>query len=375
MNENNSKKDLEEPEFLNEYEKIKINGKEWVLPDQPSTSFTKSRVDNLRNDISVSPDHSRFSNVEDVPISIQDGRGQTSNQIDLVIEAENMDAEIFDELGFKEQSDASKDITVTRYVVAKNRISDLDRKTRVQLAKMADKVGDVYIMQPLIQSDGSISLQDIETYLNIAQELRQETDSLTIVPVLHLSDTEGVEARMFAKSADEELSTEKYPLIGITGSSPFANKRSFLNVRGLSEKKLMVTQCPKKLDGSGLEGLRPVSRSHFYLAKDAKVVLSKKWLPGGGGENDEDERLELVQESHSVFDKESCDNAESAIPEFVSFEGQRDEITESSSTKDFELLHNELAICEGTKNIREKLEKEEKVLNDRDVLRQAIDRF
>lgn len=363
------------PKFLNETEVIKINGKEWYLPDQPIASFTRSRADDLRNDIDVSPDYGRYSSVEDVPVSIQDGRAQTENEIQKVIDAESTDADIFDQLGFKEVSDASKGIMVARHVISKKHLHKLDQETYLQLAELANEVADIYIMQPLIADDaGAISLESIENYLDIVEKLREETDSLTIVPVLHLSDAEGMAARKFANKVDEELATDDYPFIGISGNSPFSNKKSFLGVRQNSEKRLLVTQCPKKLTGSDLEGLRPISRSHFYMANEAKVVLDKKYLPGGNGDNDDD-RLDLVQESYSVFEKESCDEASSAISDFVSFKGQREEIEESSSTKDFELLHNELAITEGVRDICERLDAEEPVFDDKEVLRDAVVRF
>jgi hypothetical protein len=373
-NEEDEKRSEDPPKFLNDTEVFKINGKDWLLPDQPVASFTKAREDDLRNDISVSTQYDRFSNVEDVAVSILDGRANTENQIEKVIEAESTDADIYDDLGFKEVSDSSKDISVTRHVVPKSYLNQLDEETMIQLASIAEEVGDVYVMPPLTADEtGMIDSSSVEDYLEIAKTLRKETESMTIVPVLHLTKAEGEAPSIYASKVDQMLSTADYPFIGITGNNPFSNRKAFDLVREMSEKKLLVSQCPKKLTGSDLEGLRPVSRAHFYIAKEAKVVLDKKHLPGGGGSDEQ--RLELVQDSYSVFGKTSCENAESAIPEFVAFEAQRDEIEESSSTKDFELLHNEIAISEGVKDIRDKLDQEVSVLEDKESLLEAVERF
>lgn len=374
-NDEDSKGSEDPPKFLNETEVIKINGKKWNLPDQPVACFTKEREDDIRNDISVSTQHHRYSDVEDIPVSIHDGRGKTENQIEKVIEADNTDADIFDDLGFEEKSDASKDITVARHVVPKRYIRELDEETYLQLASLANEIADIYVMQPLVADEtGAITADAVDQYLRIAKSIREETESMTVVPVLHLSDAEGKAPSRYASKVDQKLSSGEYPFVGITGHNPFSNKNAFNLVREVSEKKLLVSQCDKKLTGSDLEGLRPVSRSHFYISREAKVVLDKKYLPGGGGSNGE-ERLDLVQESYSVFDKTSCENAESAIPEFVAFEGQREEIEEASSTKDFELLHNEIAINEGVRDIREKLDSGEEILEDKETLLAAVDRF
>lgn len=376
VGKNNHERGDEEPiEFLNDYEKVKINGKKWLLPDQPVASFTEERESDIRDDISTSSEHDRYSNVEDVPVSILDGRGKTENQIEKVIAADSNEADIFDDLGFKEKSDASKDITVARHIVPKSYLHEMDEDTYLQLASLAEEVADVYVMSPLIADEtGAITSEAVDAYLEIVKSLKEETESMTVVPVLHLSDAEGRAPYRYAEKVEAQLSTEEYPFVGITGHSPFSNKKAFNVVRERTERRLMVSQTPKKLSGSDLEGSRPVSRSHFYMAKEAKVVLDKKYLPGGGS-GDGDERLDLVQESYSVFDKASCENAESAIPEFVPFEGQREAIEDSSSTKDFELLHNELAINEGVRDIREKLDQDVEVLEGKEALLAAVERF
>lgn len=377
MQDNTDGEGLEEPpKFLNDAEVIKINDKKWMLPDLPVPSFTKHREENFLKSISVSPDYSRYSNVEDVPVSILRGMSDNENQIKKVIEADSEDSDIFDKLGFKELSDSSKDITIARHIIGKKHLTELDKETHLWLASLADEVADVYVCQPLIADEtGAITNEDIENYLDLVEYLRDNTDSLTIVPVLHLSDAEGAVAGAdFAAEVDKKFETENYPFIGITGHNPFTNRKAFINVREQSEKRLLVSQCPKKLDGSDLSGINPVARSHFYLARNAKVVLDKKWLPAPAN-NDEERDPELIQENYSHFEHTSFEEAKSAIPEFVSFDDQRDDLKEWSNPKDFELFYNGLAINEGVKDIRERMRSENPVLEDKKNLMAAIERF
>lgn len=366
----------EPPKFLNDTEVIKINGKKWKLPDQPVPAFTKARQEDFLQDISASPDYSRYSNVEDVPVSILKGMDDNEHQIKKVIEAESEDADIFDRLGFEELSDSSKEITVARHVIGKKYLKELDKETYLWLASLADEVADVYVFQPLIADEsGAITEEAIENYLDIVDHLRRNTDSLTIVPVLHLSDAEEARAGTdFARKVDEELDTENYPFIGITGHNPFTNSKAFVNVREQSEKRLLVSQCPKKLDGTDLSGINPVARSHFYLSRKAKVVLDKKYLPAPV-DDDEEHTPELIQETYSHFETSNFDDAESAIPEFVSFDDQREDLKEWSDSKKFELFHNGLAISEGVRDIREKLDSGDSVLDEKDSLMAAVERF
>lgn len=364
---------------LGELDRIEINGKTAELPDQPLLDFTRERVegdenrDGLRESLGVNPDYSKHQ-MEDMTFVLENMDGRDIDTITPVIEQDFEDGEIFDTIEEELQNAFNpENILFGRYVTFLKNTDLIDTDTEVKLAKTVASAGlDVYVALPITLQEEKTFQTTLAEYIDRMKTLNEKTEEqLKIVPVLHLVGLDHTAGNMFANAVENNLSKESFPFVGVTGSPLYTNAEPFRGVRDSSDRKLLVSNCPKKVNHSRYPDIGKMGLQELYRIRGADVVLQERSIIGGG---EADNKIELPSKDDYHFHDPPVRNAESPISEQVDIESNRRTLLDDNKVKvHASAFISEMVARNRAESLRERLREDvEEVYNDRPYVENAL---
>lgn len=347
-----------EPEdiILAKKDVAQINNKDGQIPAQPLLDYTRERKEKFSKHIEgVEVDYSNHE-MEDLTFVLQSIENREEDTLTPVLEQSYEDGEIFDRIKEDLEAEDPENILFARFPTFSKNWLKIDTDTELALAKTVDDAGaDVYVAFPLTQEEEKSFKESLDDYIERMQTLAEETpDELKITATLHLVGLDYTAGRAFAERVKQDLPEDKFRFIGVTGSPIFTNKEPFRGVRDNSDRKLLVSNCPKKVNSHRYEDVGKMSLQRLYRIRGAEVVLQERSILGGGENDDE---IELLQDDGFHFEKNHVENADSPIPDKVSIEGREETLLSKNNAK----IHlgsfiNEIALTDRAELLRNELD-------------------
>lgn len=306
----------------------------------------------MKNSLWKDIDFSKYDS-EDLRAGIDTGDKRRPNRFKAVKQSDLGD-HIFDTLRHELRSAYDpENMLFGRFPLEKGLISKLDASDRANLVATADGAGiDIYVEPALTAADGVITPRRVKGYISEIKNHAETAENMGIVPAIDLVDAEAEIVQLFTHEVERKLSKEDTPFIGCRGGPLFSNRLPFTTLRDFSDRKILVNECPKRVNYHRYDEVGRLSLEMLYLLKRAQIILQKHHFPAP---YDNREEFDLLDAEDGVYQETNIANAESALPKRLPLGNRTKNHFSSNKTylNDFNELHNELIIQEHIEEIRE----------------------